>query len=72
MIQLQFLPNQLSLSVKFNTKTNTIEKSPQGNNKKEDGFEEDIAIVISFGELKIMKGTLFSINHFLERKFIAP
>ena len=70
MIQLQFFPNQLSLSVKFNTKTNTIEKSPHGNNKKVEGLDEDIAIVVSFGKLKITKQYLFLIKSFLKRKII--
>jgi hypothetical protein len=56
MIQLQFFPNQLSLSVKFNTNTNTMEKSPHGNNKNEEGFDEEIAMIIGFGKLKITKG----------------
>jgi len=43
MIQLQFLPNQLSLSDMFSTRTNTIENKPQGNKRKVEGRDEDLS-----------------------------
>jgi hypothetical protein len=42
--QLQFLPNQLLKAV-FKSRINIIDKRPHGNNKKADGFEEDLGII---------------------------
>jgi hypothetical protein len=46
MIQLQLFLNQPSLSVRFRISINAIEQRPQGNNRKLDGFEGCIAMVI--------------------------
>ena len=37
-IQLQFLLNHSSLKERFNTRTNTMERSPQGKIRNEEGF----------------------------------
>jgi hypothetical protein len=39
-IQLQFLPNHVSFNARFKTRINTIDKSPQGNKRNEEGFFE--------------------------------
>lgn len=47
-IQLQLLRNQPSFNVKFNNNIKTIDRSPQGNSRKEDGFPSfDVGMVKS-------------------------
>jgi hypothetical protein len=47
-IQLQFLLNQASLSVRFNIINRTIDANPQGNKRNVDGLPGVTAIVLNF------------------------
>jgi hypothetical protein len=47
-IQLQFLLNHASLSVRFNPSTRTMERSPQGNTRNKEGFLVAVAIKDGF------------------------
>ena len=47
-IQLQFFPKKL-LNAVFSKRISTIDKRPQGNNKKVDGFFEMVAMIKRFG-----------------------
>jgi hypothetical protein len=47
-IQLQFLLNQVSFSVKFSKRTRTIDINPQGNKRKVEGLPGVTAIVNCF------------------------
>jgi len=45
-IQLQLFLNQPSLSVRFRISINTMERRPQGNSKKVEGFVDGIDMVV--------------------------
>jgi len=45
-IQLQFLLNHASFNERLSTSTNTIDKSPQGNIKNEEGLDDGAMINI--------------------------
>ena len=49
-IQLQFLPKKL-LNAVFNKRMRTIDKRPQGNSKKVEGFFGMVAMIKRFGAL---------------------
>jgi hypothetical protein len=54
-IQLQFLLNHASSSARLSTRTNTIDKSPQGNIKNEEVLEVGAMIKVLLGrKIKII------------------
>jgi hypothetical protein len=47
-IQLQLLPNQLSLRARLRPRINTMDRSPHGNKRKVEGLFDDCCAMLTF------------------------
>lgn len=70
-IQLQFLLNHSLFSVRFNPSTSTIERSPQGNIRKEEGLREVVAMSVDFDVMSKIENISHKIKKPSVKKWMA-